>query len=203
MEYIYICVIAVLLAIGLWRVSAAILYHDRYSTGKKNLQQIGKWQKDKQEFWDMPMFLRCTTKLKRIVFLDDTAKESLRRQLHRAGMDITPEEFTARKYVIFLFVGILIVCCVLLQFWFGIILCALIGVYGVMRQRESLTARIKARDEAIAMEMPRFVRYLRGSCFLSQSRWSSTGRGDLHPFVSYANRRCRDCIAAVPETHRH
>lgn len=160
MEFIYISLIAVLLAFGLWRVSAAVLYHDLYTTGKKNLQQIGKWQKDKQEFWDMPMFLRFTTRLKRFVFLDDTAKESLRRQLHRAGMNISPEEFTARKYVIFLLVGILIVFCVLLQFWFGIILCALIGVYGVMRQRESLTARIKARDEAIAMEMPRFVRTL-------------------------------------------
>ena len=41
MEFVITILIAVLLAFGSWRVSAAILYHDRYSTGKKNLQQIG------------------------------------------------------------------------------------------------------------------------------------------------------------------
>ena len=160
MDYIYICLIAVLLAIGFWRVGAAILYYDRYSTGKKTLQQIGKWQKENQEFWDMPLFQQFTSTLKRFVFLDDTARDSLRRQLHRAGMAISPEEFTARKYVILLVVGLLTAFCVLLKFWLGVILSVLIGVYGVMRQRESLTERIKVRDEAIAMEMPRFVRTL-------------------------------------------
>ena len=101
MEFVTTILIAVLLAFGSWRVSAAILYHDRYSTGKKNLQQIGKWYKEKQEFWDSPLFRKATRFLTRFVYLDDTARDSLRRQLHRAGMDITPEQFTARKYVIY------------------------------------------------------------------------------------------------------
>lgn len=158
MEFVITILIAVLLAFGSWRVSAAFLYHDRYSTGKKNLQQIGRWYKDKQEFWDTPLFQKATNFLHRFVFLDDTAKESLKRQLHRAGMNITPEQFTARKYVIYVVAGIGMILCVLLKFWLGVILCALVAVYGVMRQRESLTSRIKARDEAIEMEMPRFVR---------------------------------------------
>ena len=73
-------------------------------------------------------------------------------------MDLTPEQFTARKYVVTAGAGVAALLCVLFQFWFGIIFCVLIGVYGIMRQRESLTSRIKARDEAISMEMPRFVR---------------------------------------------
>jgi len=158
LEILYSFLIAVLLAFGIWKVSAAILYHDRYSTGKKNLQQIGKWYKEKQEFWDSPLFRKATRFLTRFVYLDDTARDSLRRQLHRAGMDITPEQFTARKYVIYAGAGVAALLCALLQFWLGIILCVLVGVYGVMRMRESLTSRIKARDEAIAMEMPRFVR---------------------------------------------
>lgn len=99
-------------------------------------------------------------KLSRFVFLDDTAKESLTRQLHRAGLDMTPEQFTARKYVIFAGAGIAMVLCVLLKFWFGVIICILAALYGVMRQREVLTSRIKARDDAINMEMPRFIRTL-------------------------------------------
>lgn len=158
MEILYNFLIAVLLAFGAWLVSAGVLYHDRYTTGKKNLQQIGKWYKEKQEFWDNSLFKKATRFLTRFVYLDDTARDSLKRQLHRAGMDLTPEQFTARKYVVIAGACVGALLCVLFQFWFGIIFCALIGVYGIMRQRESLTSRIKARDEAIAMEMPRFVR---------------------------------------------
>ena len=158
MEILYNFLIAVLLAFGAWRVSAGVLYHDRYTTGKKNLQQIGKWYKEKQEFWDNSLFKKATRFLTRSVYLDDTARDSLKRQLHRAGMDLTPEQFTARKYVVIAGAGVAALLCVLCQFWFGIIFCVLICVYGIMRQRESLTSRIKARDEAIAMEMPRFVR---------------------------------------------
>ena len=160
MEYICIILIAILLAFGLWRVTAALLYHDKYSTGRKSMQQIGKWYREKQDIWDNLTLKGLVNKLSRFVFLDDTAKESLTRQLHRAGLDMTPEQFTARKYVIFAGAGIAMVLCVLLKFWFGVIVCVLAALYGVMRQREVLTSRIKARDDAINMEMPRFIRTL-------------------------------------------
>ena len=160
MEYICIILIAILLAFGLWRVTAALLYHDKYSTGRKSMQQIGKWYREKQDIWDNLTLKGLVNKLSRFVFLDDTAKESLTRQLHRAGLDMTPEQFTARKYVIFAGAGIAMVLCVLLKFWFGVIICILAALYGVMRQREVLTSRIKARDDAINMEMPRFIRTL-------------------------------------------
>ena len=160
MEYICIILIAILLAFGLWRATAALLYHDKYSTGRKSMQQIGKWYREKQDIWDNLTLKGLVNKLSRFVFLDDTAKESLTRQLHRAGLDMTPEQFTARKYVIFAGAGIAMVLCVLLKFWFGVIICILAALYGVMRQREVLTSRIKARDDAINMEMPRFIRTL-------------------------------------------
>ena len=137
MEYICIILIAILLAFGLWRATAALLYHDKYSTGRKSMQQIGKWYREKQDIWDNLTLKGLVNKLSRFVFLDDTAKESLTRQLHRAGLDMTPEKF-----------------------WFGVIICILAALYGVMRQREVLTSRIKARDDAINMEMPRFIRTL-------------------------------------------
>ena len=63
MEFVITILIAVLLAFGSWRVSAAILYHDRYSTGKKNLQQIGKWYKagDLMRWTDGNIY-RCVAK---------------------------------------------------------------------------------------------------------------------------------------------
>ena len=79
MEILYNLLIAVLLAFGAWRVSAGVLYHDKYTTGKKNLQQIGKWYKEKQEFWDNSLFKKATRFLTRFVYLADTARDSLKR----------------------------------------------------------------------------------------------------------------------------
>ena len=158
MEIILMFWAMVLLSYGLWRISAAQLYHDRSTLGRQGLMQIQKARKEKQDLWSNPICKALSNLFSRIVFLDDTAKESLTRQLQRAGMRITPEEFTARKYVICAACGVGLIFCATAQFWLGVILCGLLAVYGVMRQREVLTSKIKARDEAIGMEMPRFVR---------------------------------------------
>ena len=158
MEFLFCTLTALLLGWGLWRICTSLFYHDSGSAGRKHLRQVGKWYREQQEIWDSPVLKPIIHSLTRFVYLDDTAKTALKRQLHRAGMDLTPEEFSARKYVIFAVGGVSILICVLLRFWIGVILCALIVAYGVMQLRESLTARIRARDEAIEMEMPRFVR---------------------------------------------
>ena len=158
MEFLFCTLTALLLFWGLWRIFTALFYHDSGSTGRRSLQKVGKWYKEQREIWDRPLFMRLTRGLTRFVYLDDTARTALTRQLHRAGMDLTPEEFSARKYVVFAAGGVSIVLCALLKFWICVILCGLITAYGVMQLRESLTARIRARDEAIEMEMPRFVR---------------------------------------------
>ena len=158
MEIILMLLTMLLLSYGLWRICAAALYHDRSTVGRQGLRQIQKARKEKQDLWDSPICKSLSDLLCRIVFLDDTAKESLTRQLQRAGMHITPEEFTARKYVIYAACAVGLVLCAAAQFWLGVILCGLLAAYGVMRQREVLTSKIKARDEAIGMEMPRFVR---------------------------------------------
>ena len=58
---------------------------------------------------------KATRFLTRFVYLDDTARDSLRRQLHRAGMDITPEQFTARKYVIYAGAGVAALLCAIVE----------------------------------------------------------------------------------------
>ena len=149
-----------LIAYGLWRIFTAILYNDRFSTGHRSMQQIGRWYRKKQDFWETPIIKKAQRILSRFVYLDSTAKDSLTHQLRRAGLDLSAEEFTSRKYMILLASGLGLLLCTLLQFWLGVILCMLIAIYGVMRLRESLTARIQKRDDAISMEMPRFVRTL-------------------------------------------
>ena len=67
-----------------------------------------------------------------------------------------PEQFAALS-IVYAVAGVGMILCVLLNLvWCHHLLST---VYGVMRQRESLT-RIKARDEAIEMEMPHHLPHL-------------------------------------------
>ena len=158
MELLIMLLSTILFACGAWRVCAVLLYHDRSTLGQTQLRQIGRWGREKQTLWDNPALRRCTHLLGRIVYLDDTARDALTRQLNRAGLHITAEEFTARKYVIYAACAFGVIVCAALQFWVGVILCVLLGIYGAMRQKETITEKIKARDEAIGLEMPRFVK---------------------------------------------
>ena len=156
--YITLILFSVFLGVGLLLIAESTLLHDRSFRGRKTMRQLGKWQSESKNLWDMPIMQKLCTFASRFVYLDQTEEEKLRRNLNRAEYAITPQMFTARKYVILAF-GILgIVLCVILKFWFGLILMALLTGYGMMRQREMLTAKLKAIDEAIAQEMPRFVR---------------------------------------------
>lgn len=155
---IYFIVCAVLIAYGMWLISAVFLYRERYSGGSKSLKQLAKWTKEKQDVWDIALIRKAVDVLSKFVFSDATASEQLARQLYRAGMDITPEQFTARKYLIVILGTLGITLCVPFKFWVGILICALATLLAVMKQKEALTGRIKVRDEELAAEMPRFVR---------------------------------------------
>jgi hypothetical protein len=52
----------------------------------------------------------------------------------------------------------IILICALLKFWLGILLIVLFAVLLLMKQSETLSSKLKKKDEAIALEMPRFVR---------------------------------------------
>ena len=136
--------------------------------------------KDKQEIWDSPILHRIIQSLSRFVFLDDTARETLSGQLSRAGMNLTPQQFTARKYIVIGFGFIAISICAASKFWIGVILIGLLVGYALMAQRDKLLSRIQKRDEAIAMEMPAcFVRTMcrtLAQTGISSLRCSPTGR---------------------------
>ena len=153
--YILICIT---LSTGLWLICSAQLFHDRSFSGSKSIGRFQKWQNNEKDIWKSPFLLRLTDWLSRFVFLEKSAEEKLSHQLERAGLLITPQEFTARKYVIGIFAGIGILLCVLLKFWLGILLFGLFALLLLMKQKEALSSKLKEKDDAIAMEMPRFVR---------------------------------------------
>jgi len=156
MQYLYI-IIAALLGCGAWLICCALVFRDRSFTGRKRLHEYARWQGRQQDFWDSPVIQKMTGFAGRFVFPDENTVETLTRQLTRAGLELTPKEFLARRYVI-LFFGVLGAgFCALLRFWLGIGLCALLTIYLMMRQRETLQSRLKKHDDEIAAEMPRFV----------------------------------------------
>jgi pilus assembly protein TadC len=150
--------IAILLAAGLWMLCGVLFFHDRSFEGSRELHRYGKWREEKKDFWASSFMRSLTGFACRFVFLDSNANEQLARQLSRAGLSITPNEFTARRYVILFFGAVGVGVCGLMKFWLGIILCALLAGFGLMKQRDALQAKLKEKDEAIALEMPRFVR---------------------------------------------
>jgi len=150
--------IAILLAGGLWLLCGVFAFHDCSFEGSGELRRYGKWQEQKKDFWSSSIMKALTNLACRFVYLDGNAEELLSRQINRAGLNITPKEFTARRYVI-LFLGVLGAgLCALMKFWFGILIVVLLAGYGIMKQRDALQAKLKEKDESIAMEMPRFVR---------------------------------------------
>lgn len=152
--YILICAC---LGVGLWLVCSERLFHDKMLFGA-SLGRFHKWQENEKNIWNVSFLSRLTDWLSRFVFLDRSAEEKLARQLDRAGLDLSPQKYTARKYVI---IGVAVMgaaLCALLKFWLGILLVCLMAALLLMKQKETLTSRLKEKDDAIAMEMPRFVR---------------------------------------------
>lgn len=150
--------IAILLAGGLRMLFGVLFLHDCSFEGSAELRRYKKWREERKDFWASSFMRRLTGFACRFVFLDTSAEEQLTRQLNRAGLSITPKEFTARRYVIIFFGVIGASVCGLMKFWLGIVLCVLLAGFELMKQRDALQAKLKEKDEAIALEMPRFVR---------------------------------------------
>jgi len=153
--YILICIV---LSTGLWLICSAQLFHDKSFSGAKSISRFQRWQDSEKDLWKSPFLLRLTEWLSRFVFLEKSAEERLAHQLERAGLLITPQEFTARKFVIGFFAALGILLCALMKFWLGILLFGLFALFLLMKEKETLEAKLKEKDDAIAMEMPRFVR---------------------------------------------
>ncbi len=150
--------IGMALGLGLWLIFSAQLFHDTSFSGARSIKRIQKWQNNEKDAWNSPILRTFNRLMQKFVFLDQETEERLSNQLDRAGLSLTPAEYTSRKYVIVVFAAIGVLFCALLKFWVGILLFGLLAMFLMMKQRDVLSSRLKKKDAAIAMEMPRFVR---------------------------------------------
>ncbi|MEA4893981.1 MAG: hypothetical protein VB064_01830 [Oscillospiraceae bacterium] len=128
------------------------------SVGHRTLSRISKGQKKPLDPWAVFPLKQILVLTARLVFLDEAAASGLGKDLEKAGLPITPQAYTARKYLtIFAGVGLTAVC-VALRFYFGVLIFLPATVFFLMKQRDALNAKVKKKELAISQEMPRFVR---------------------------------------------
>ena len=84
--------------------------------------------------------------------MDEAKAARLRKALVKAGLTITPQEYTARKYLI-VAVGIaLAALCCCLNFLFGAFVAVLGMIFALMKQRDTLDVKIRKKER---MAVPR------------------------------------------------
>lgn len=128
--------------------------------GRRTLSKISRWKQKRIDIWTVFPIKQLLALTSRIVYVDDGTAANLRNQLSKAGLNITPQEFSARKVVIVIFCAGLAALCFAVRFYFGIVVALLFTAYALMKQRDALSAKVKKKEQAIAQEMPRFARTL-------------------------------------------
>ena len=128
------------------------------SAGHRTLSRISKGQKKPFDPWAVFPLKQILALTARLVFLDEAAASKLGKDLEKAGLSISPQAYTARKYLtVFAGVGLTAVS-VALQFYFGVLIFLPVTVFFLMKQRDALNAKVKKKELAISQQMPRFVR---------------------------------------------
>jgi Flp pilus assembly protein TadB len=151
-----IFLVGVLLFLGFKTVCTAASGHS-YG-GHRTLKKMSKWRRRRIDVWavfPLKQFLDVTA---RFVFLDETSLQRLRQDLSKVDMTMTPQEFTAKKYLIIISCFCLMALSYFLSFYMGIVIGLLAAVYDLMKQRDSLNAKVRKTEQTILQEMPRFVR---------------------------------------------
>ncbi|MDJ0305620.1 secretion protein F [Dehalobacter sp.] len=145
---------AVLLALGLFFVFADIL---KLPTVKASKAMINTGRQDKKLSRTMEaLLLDAAVKLSRLIRMDEYKKSRLKSILKAAGIQMTPETYTAYAYVKAgaIFLGI-IPCLLLLPLLSPVLVLLAVAVYFKESQRADECLRAK-RDQ-IESELPRFV----------------------------------------------
>ena len=147
-----------LIFVGL-KVLVSAMANKQYSyVGHRKFAKMKHWNKTETDLWSlfpMPQLLRIASKL---AYVDEVAELTLQKQLTRAGLSDTPREYTGKKYILILMGTALSALCVFAKFYMGIILAVFVTVFLLLKLRDTIANKIKAKDLEISSEMPRFVR---------------------------------------------
>ena len=147
-----------LIFIGL-RILISAMANKQYSyVGHHKFAKMKRWSKTETDLWSlfpMPQLLRIAS---RLAYVDEAAELTLQKQLTKAGLSDTPREYIGKKYILILLGTALSALCVFAKFYIGIIFAVLVTVFLLLKLRDNIADKIKAKDLEISSEMPRFVR---------------------------------------------
>ncbi|MEG0019953.1 MAG: hypothetical protein RR728_05340 [Oscillospiraceae bacterium] len=94
----------------------------------------------------------------RLAYVDRDRAVALQKQLSKAGLSDTPKVYIGKKYLIILMGTALTSLCAITKFYMGTIMAVLVTAFLLLRLRDVIADKIKAKDLEVSLEMPRFVR---------------------------------------------
>lgn len=151
---ILIFVFGILLAIGLFLISADLLKLPSIATQKAMLS-AGKQGKEKAKIVDV-LLMGWAVKLAKYIPMDEYKKSRMKNTLNAAGMNLTPEEFISSAILKSGIIALLIIPCLMILPLIAPILMflSIIIYFKEIRKADEI---LKIKKEKIEVELPRFV----------------------------------------------
>ncbi len=151
---ILIFIFGILLAIGLFLISADLLKLPSIATQKAMLS-AGKQGKEKAKTVDA-LLMGWAVRLARYIPMDEYKKSRMKNTLNAAGMNFTPEEFISSAILKSGIIAILIIPCLMILPLIAPILMflSIIIYFKEIRKADEI---LKIKKEKIEVELPRFV----------------------------------------------
>jgi len=151
---ILIFVFGILLAVGLFLISADLLKLPSLATQKAMLS-AGKQGKEKAKTVDT-LLMGWSVKLAKYIPMDEYKKSRMKNTLNAAGMNLTPEEFISSAILKSGIIALLMIPCLMILPLVAPILMflSIIIYFKEIRKADEI---LKAKKEKIEVELPRFV----------------------------------------------
>ena len=142
------------LAAGMFFIAADILKLPRLST-EKALLSAGRAERKQMKSLDA-LFLGWAIKLSRYIHMDEYKRSHLARMLNAAGMDMTPEVFTAYTIIKPCAMLLLAIPC-LIVFPLLALVVVVLAILTYFKESRKAEEKVSERRDKIEAELPRFV----------------------------------------------
>ena len=151
---IWLLLFGVLLAGGLFFILADVLRLPKVATLRAMIT-AGRQSKVKTKFTEA-LIIGCSTRLAKFVRMDEYKRHRMASSLNAAGLDMTPELFTAYAFVKSGCILLCVVpCLIVLPLLAPVVL--ILAVLTYFKTTQSASEKLKVKRELIEQELPRFV----------------------------------------------
>ena len=151
---IWLLLFGVLLAGGLFFIIADVLRLPKVATLRAMIT-AGRQSKVKTKFTEA-LIIGCSAKLAKYVRMDEYKRHRMANALNAAGLDMTPELFTAYAFVKSGCILLCVVpCLIVLPLLAPVVL--ILAVLTYFKTTQSASEKLKVKRELIEQELPRFV----------------------------------------------